>query len=376
MGAIPKIANPLPLDRILLGDCIQVLDSLPEKSVDLIFADPPYNLQLSGELRRPNNTLVDAVDDEWDRFADFAEYDRFTRGWLGACRRVLKDTGALWVIGSYHNIFRVGSILLDLGYWILNDVVWVKSNPMPNFRGVRFTNAHETLIWAQKIKGSRYTFNHHAMKALNDELQMRSDWEIPLCTGAERLKVDGEKAHTAQKPEALLYRVILSSTNPGDVVLDPFFGAGTTGAVAKKLKRRWLGIEKDPDYLRLAQSRIDAIPTADQPDEVFDFPSKRNRPRIPFGALLENGLLKPGQKLYFGKKGKLAARVLADGSLTHNGLTGSIHQVARAIQKAPCNGWEQWHYEDGQSGERLAIDALREKLRGPNGPEKRSAGND
>lgn len=352
----------LPIDQILHGDCIEILDSLPANSVDLVFADPPYNLQLQNNLYRPNMTKVDAVDDQWDKFASFKDYDDFTKAWLTACRRVLKDTGTIWVIGSYHNIYRVGSILMDLGYWILNDVVWVKTNPMPNFRGVRFTNAHETLLWAQKIKGARYTFNHHAMKALNDELQMRSDWEIPLCTGRERIKVDGEKAHTTQKPEALLYRVILSSSNSGDVVLDPFFGTGTTGAVAKKLMRHWIGIERDEGYIKTAQTRIDAIQTDMLSGEFYVFPSKRDRPRIPFGALLENGLLKPGQKLYFGKTGEITARVLANGMIKHNGTTGSIHQVGKEIQNAPCNGWEHWYYIDEDTGERAVIDKLRELL--------------
>jgi modification methylase len=352
----------LPLDQIIQGDCVQILNTLPEESIDLIFADPPYNLQLSQELWRPNMTKVDAVNDEWDKFGGFAEYDLFTRDWLTACRRVLKDTGTIWVIGSYHNIFRVGNILMDLGYWILNDIVWVKTNPMPNFRGVRFTNAHETLLWAQKVKGAKYTFNHHAMKSLNDDLQMRSDWEFPLCTGRERIKVNGEKAHTTQKPEALLYRVILSSSNPGDAALDPFFGTGTTGAVAKKLKRRWIGIERDKGYIKVAQARIDAIQADMLSDEFYVFPNKRNRPRIPFGALLENDLLKPGQILYFGKTGDITARILANGTIKHNGITGSIHQVGREIQNAPCNGWEHWYYIDATTGERVVIDRLRETL--------------
>jgi len=351
----------LELDCILRGDCVEVMNALPEKSVDLVFADPPYNLQLRDELWRPNHTKVDAVDDEWDRFEGFAEYDRFTRLWLGACRRVLKDTGTLWVIGSYHNIYRVGAILMDLGYWILNDVVWVKTNPMPNFRGVRFTNAHETLLWAQKNKGARYTFNHHAMKALNDDLQMRSDWEIPLCTGKERARLNGAKAHSTQKPEALLYRVILSSTNPGDLVLDPFFGTGTTGVVAKKLHRHWIGIERDPLYLQVAQERLASIPSEPVGEAVFATSNPRLRRRVPFGALLESGLLHPGQTLYFGKSGDLTAMVLADGSLTCNGLTGSIHQLGREILHAPCNGWQVWHFLDTTSGERTPIDALRQQ---------------
>jgi modification methylase len=355
------VTKELILDQIMQGDCIEVLNSLPEKSVDLIFADPPYNLQLQNELWRPNMTKVDAVDDDWDKFGGLAEYDQFTRDWLTACRRVLKDTGTVWVIGSYHNIYRVGTILMDLGYWILNDIMWIKTNPMPNFRGVRFTNAHETLIWAQKVKGARYTFNHHAMKSLNDDLQMRSDWELPLCTGKERVKVDGSKAHSTQKPEALLYRVILSSSNSGDIVLDPFFGSGTTGAVAKKLHRHWTGIERDPNYVKIAQERINAIQTELFVEGVYLFVTKRDRPRVPFGALLENGLIKPGQTLYLGKAGNITATVLANGSIKYNDITGSIHQVGREIQKAPCNGWEHWYYVDENTGERLILDTLREK---------------
>ena len=358
--------SSLPLDQIIQGDCIDVLSRLPENSIDLIFADPPYNLQLQNELWRPNMTKVDAVDDEWDRFASFEAYDRFTHGWLAACRRVLKDTGTLWVIGTYHNIYRVGKILQDLGYWILNDVVWIKTNPMPNFRGVRFTNAHETLIWAQKVRGAKYTFNHHAMKALNDDLQMRSDWEIPLCTGVERVKVNGEKAHTTQKPEALLYRVILSSSNPGDVVLDPFFGTGTTGAVAKKLHRHWIGVERDPAYVQVAQARIDTITPPPFDDAVFTFEDRRRRERVPFGALLEHGLIQPGQTLYFGAHGDIAAVVAADGSLIYNGQRGSIHKIGALIQNAPaCNGWTHWYTIDPATGAREAIDRLRERLRAP-----------
>ncbi|MCL4303598.1 MAG: site-specific DNA-methyltransferase [Anaerolineae bacterium] len=352
----------LPLDQIIQGNCLEVLATLPEKSIDLIFADPPYNLQLQQELWRPNMTKVDAVNDDWDRFNSLTEYDEFTRAWLYACRRVLKDTGALWVIGSYHNIYRVGSILMDLGYWILNDVVWVKAQPMPNFRGVRFTNAHETLLWAQKNRGARYTFNYQAMKALNGDLQMRSDWEIPLCTGKERIKINGAKAHATQKPEALLYRVILASSNPGDVVLDPFFGTGTTGAVAKKLHRHWLGIEREADYVRLAQERLDAIQPPPFAEDIFSFKSKRDRPRISFSTLLERGMLQPGQKLYLGKKGETTATILANGHLKVNGHIGSIHQVGKMLHNGPCNGWEHWHYLDEATGERVAIDELRELI--------------
>ncbi len=355
------------LNHIYQGDCREILNQLPEKSVDLIFADPPYNLQLQNTLLRPNLTEVDAVDDAWDQFDDFASYDQFTRDWLSACRRVLKDTGTLWVIGSYHNIYRVGAILQDLGFWFLNDVVWVKTNPMPNFRGVRFTNAHETLLWCKKSKAQkRYTFNYHAMKMMNDEKQMRSDWEIPLCTGSERLTVNGEKLHTTQKPEALLYRVILASSNPGDVVLDPFFGTGTTGAVAKKLGRHFIGIEREEKYIRGAQARIDAIRSAENDAIIYGkLQTKRTAPRIPFAALLENGLLIPGQTLYFKKQRDKTAVILADGSLqTADGRRGSIHKIGAAVGNLPaCNGWEHWYYDDGQ-GELIVIDALREKIRG------------
>ena len=350
----------LPLNKILQGDCMETLNSLPEKSIDLIFADPPYNLQLSQELWRPNLTKVDAVDDAWDQFSSFEEYDVFTRAWLTACRRVLKDTGAIWVIGSYHNIYRVGVVLQDLDFWILNDVVWVKANPMPNFRGVRFTNAHETLLWAQKVKGARYTFNYQDMKALNDDLQMRSDWLLPLCTGQERIKLDGRKAHSTQKPEALLYRVILSSSNPGDVILDPFFGTGTTGAVAKKLRRHWIGIERDEEYVRVAQERINGIQAPADDESLYASSSGRKNRRVPFGRLLEIGLIKPGQTLYLEESSKMQATVRADSSLQCGDLSGSIHKVAKQILGAPANGWEKWFFVDGD-GNRQPIDRLRKK---------------
>jgi modification methylase len=349
----------LALGEVLIGDSIEILNSLPRKSVDLIFADPPYNLQLSHELFRPNMTRVDGVDDAWDRFGSFEEYDEFTRAWLSACRPVLKDTGTIWVIGSYHNIYRVGAILQDLGYWLLNDIAWIKSNPTPNFRGVRFTNAHETLLWAQKKKGARYTFNHHAMKALNDDLQMRSDWHLPVCSGKERVRVKGAKAHPTQKPEALLYRVILSCSNPGDVVLDPFFGTGTTGAVAKKLHRRWVGIERDAGYAELARERIAGVNAGMFSEKTFVFPAKRDQPRVAFGRLVEAGLLQPDQLLYFERKGALTAHIFADGAIECQGTVGSIHQVGRKLMNAPCNGWEHWYYED-ERGERKPIDFLRQ----------------
>lgn len=357
----------LPLDQVIHGDCLDILATLPAASVDLIFADPPYNLQLQQELWRPNLTKVAAVDATWDQFGSFADYDAFTRAWLHACQRVLKPTGTIWVIGTYHNIFRVGSILMDLGYWILNQVVWIKTNPTPNFRGVRFTNAHETLLWAQKEKGARYTFNYQAMKALNDDLQMRSDWRLPTCVGPERIKIDGKRAHPTQKPEALLYRVILSSSRPSDIILDPFFGTGTTGAVAKKLHRHWIGIEKEGAYVRLAQERLAAVTPYASPDVIFAEPERRQRPRVAFGALLERGLLAPGQTLYFGRQGDVRATILASGHLRCNGLTGSIHKVGRTLKQGPCNGWTHWYFEDAATGERTPIDVLREAVRQQDG---------
>lgn len=356
--------NELPLDRILQGDCIQVLNALPEKSVDLIFADPPYNLQLQRDLWRPNMTKVDAVNDEWDQFSSFQAYDEFSRAWLSACRRVLKDTGTIWVIGSYHNTYRIGAIMQDLGYWFLNDVVWIKTNPMPNFRGVRFTNAHETLIWASKAKGARYTFNHHAMKALNGGKQMRSDWLLPICSGAERIKVNGVKAHSTQKPKALLYRVILSSSNPGDVVLDPFFGSGTTGVVAKKLHRHWIGIEREETYVRIAQERLDSVIPESFDKSTFDVRDRRRlAPRVPFASLLENDLLQPGQDLYFRQDRSAVARVKPDGKLILDDFEGSIHQAGRHLMGgSPCNGWEHWYFE-ADDGELRPIDDLRQVIR-------------
>jgi DNA modification methylase len=354
------VVNKLPIDTILPGDCTEILAGLPENSVDLVFADPPYNLQLTQELWRPNRTRVGAVNDAWDKFTSFEDYDRFTHIWLAACKRVLKDTGTLWVIGTYHNIFRLGTILQDLGFWILNDVIFIKTNPMPNFRGVRFTNAHETLIWVQKKKGAKYTFNYQTMKSLNDDLQMRSDWLIPICTGKERIKTNGVKAHSTQKPEALLYRVLLASTNPGDVVLDPFFGTGTTGAVAKKLGRHFIGIERDEGYIKIAQARLAAIDPA--PETAIDLPNPRRQPKVPFGTLLEAALLQPGQTLYF-VHGNTPATILADGHIHCGDLTGSIHAVAKYLSKgAPANGWDCWFYESA-NGDRILINQLRDQIR-------------
>ena len=349
------------LNKIHKGDCIEQLSRLPEQSVDLIFADPPYNLQLDGDLLRPNNSRVDGVHQDWDQFSSFTAYDDFTRGWLKACRRVLKKDGAMWVIGSYHNIFRVGASLQDLDYWLLNDVVWRKTNPMPNFRGRRFTNAHETLIWAARSETSRYTFNYDSMKAFNEDLQMRSDWLLPICGGPERLKDDkGKKQHPTQKPESLLQRVILASSKPGDVILDPFFGTGTTGAVAKYLGRDYIGIEREQSYIDVAQARIDAVKPLDKKD-LLPMPSKRSLPKVPFGTLLEIGLIAPGADL-FDKKRKLKARVRIDGSLAAGDKIGSIHKLGAELSgRSSCNGWSFWHYQtrDGLQ----PIDQLRVKAR-------------
>ncbi|MEZ5852962.1 MAG: site-specific DNA-methyltransferase [Hyphomicrobiaceae bacterium] len=357
--------SSLPVNKVLLGDSLKRLKELPDKSVDLVFADPPYNLQLDRELLRPNNTIVDGVDDDWDKFGSFADYDRFSRQWLAECQRVLKPDGAIWVIGSYHNIFRLGVALQDLGFWLQNDVVWRKVNPMPNFRGKRFTNAHETLIWAGRDRKSRVTFNYEAMKACNDDLQMRSDWLFPICSGQERLKDDGgRKAHPTQKPEALLHRIILATTRPGDVVLDPFFGTGTTGAVAKRLGRRFVGIERDPDYVKAAEERIQRV----QPlggDALETQPSKRTEPRVAFGAIIELGILEPGARLS-DERGRIWAEVRADGTLALTGardrVQGSIHRLGAEVQgKAACNGWTFWHFE--VEGKLKPIDMLREEAR-------------
>jgi modification methylase len=396
----PVLVSKLPVNRILEGDCLAHLKSLPSSSVNLVFADPPYNLQLAGDLLRPNNTTVDGVDDAWDKFSSFAAYDKFSRAWLTEAQRILKPDGAIWVIGSYHNIFRLGTVLQDLGFWIQNDVVWRKTNPMPNFRGKRFTNAHETLIWASRDQKAKPTFNYEAMKAFNDDLQMRSDWLIPICAGPERLKDDvGRKAHPTQKPEALLHRVMLATTNPSDIVLDPFFGTGTTGAVARKLGRKFIGIERDPDYAKAAAERIARV-TPHDASSLETQRSKRSEPRVPFGAVVELGLLDPGTKLW-DEKGRIWAEVKADGTLaltpksfahplarlpvgerpgaaaarslkrakaaepeasSVSSQQGSIHRIGAAVQgTSACNGWTFWHFET--DGKLKPIDLLREEAR-------------
>jgi modification methylase len=354
--------RPAWLDTILKGDCVAALERLPEKSVDVVFADPPYNLQLDGELHRPDQSKVDAVDDEWDRFDSFEAYDAFTRAWMLAVRRVLKPSGTIWVIGSYHNIFRVGATMQDLGFWILNDVVWRKTNPMPNFRGRRFQNAHETMIWASRDRQAKgYTFNYEAMKAANDDVQMRSDWLFPICTGSERLKDDkGNKLHPTQKPEALLARIMMASTRPGDVVLDPFFGSGTTGAVAKRLGRHFVGIEREQAYIDAAAERIAAVKPL-QAAELAVISGKRAEPRVAFVSLIDSGLMAPGTRLYDARK-KWSATVRADGTLAAGDAVGSIHKVGAAVQGLDaCNGWTFWHYE--RNGGLTQIDELRRIVR-------------
>lgn len=360
----PRIEQ-LPLDTILIGDCIAEMEKLPAGSVDMIFADPPYNLQLQGDLRRPDQSLVDAVDDAWDQFESFSAYDAFTRAWLLAARRVLKPSGTLWVIGSYHNIFRVGSTLQDLGYWILNDVVWRKSNPMPNFRGRRFTNAHETLIWAARGADSKgYTFNYEALKAGNEDLQPRSDWLIPICSGGERLKGDdGKKAHPTQKPEALLARAMLAASKPGDVILDPFFGSGTTGAVAKRLGRRFIGMERDHDYAAAARARIDAV-VPETEDAISAAPAKRDAVRVAFSTVVERGLVRPGTVLTDARR-RYEATVRADGTLAFGSVIGSIHRIGAIAQGAEaCNGWTFWHAADARG--LTPIDGFRDVIRAEN----------
>ncbi|WP_435419407.1 DNA methyltransferase [Parerythrobacter aurantius] len=353
--AAPKVA--LPLGQILSGDCVEAMRQLPDASVDLVFADPPYNLQLGGDLNRPDGSHVDAVTDHWDQFSSFKAYDDFTKAWLTEAKRVLKPDGALWVIGSYHNIYRVGAILQDLGFWLLNDIVWRKTNPMPNFRGTRFTNAHETLLWASQGEKAKYHFNYRAMKTLNDELQMRSDWVIPICNGGERLKENGHKAHPTQKPEALLYRVLLATTEKGDVVLDPFFGTGTTGAVAKRLGRSWIGCEREDFYRGVAMKRIEKELPLDE-SALTTMQAGRAAPKVAFGALVEAGLLKPGTEV-FDKQRRWKATVRADGSLVCGKQSGSIHGLGKDLQGAPsCNGWTFWHYED--EGVAKPLDAARQ----------------
>ncbi|RTL85119.1 MAG: site-specific DNA-methyltransferase [Hyphomicrobiales bacterium] len=353
---------PPARNMILQGDCVSMMLGLDAESVDLVFADPPYNLQLASKLTRPDQSLVDAVDDDWDKFADFAAYDAFTREWLAAARRAMKPTATIFVIGSYHNIFRVGAIMQDLGFWILNDIVWRKNNPMPNFRGRRFTNAHETMIWAARDASAKnYTFNYEGLKAGNEDCQMRSDWLLPICTGAERLKdANGRKTHPTQKPETLLARVILSASNAGDLVLDPFFGSGTTGAVAKRLRRHYIGVERDPVYAEAAAARIAAIEPLSE-EAVATAPSKRSEPRIAFASLVESGLIAPGARLTDAKQ-RHSAVVRADGTLSLSGVVGSIHKTGALAQGLPaCNGWTFWHYE---SEDRLApIDELRARIR-------------
>ena len=346
-------------NKIINGDSLEELKKIPRETFDLIFADPPYNLQLKGELTRPDRSKVSAVNDKWDQFENFKKYDEFTYEWLNECKRILKKDGAIWVIGSYHNIFRVGTAIQNLGFWILNDVIWNKNNPMPNFRGTRFTNAHETLIWASKSEKSKYTFNYQSLKCLNDDLQMRSNWSLPICSGSERLKKNGKKIHSTQKPESLLHRILLATSNKNDLILDPFLGSGTSAAVAKKLGRNYFGIEKEKNYFKAAEQRINATKPIE--DDLLDtLKNNRSKPRIPFGSLVELGIIKPGTNIFDNKK-KITARIMADGSIKHNQAEGSIHKVAATILGAEsCNGWTFWHCDI--NGRTYPIDYLRQRL--------------
>ena len=346
-------------NKILNANCINELKKVPEKSFDLIFADPPYNLQIGKKLKRPDDTEVNGVQDKWDQFKSFEEYDNFSKEWLTECKRVLKDNGTIWVIGSYHNIFRLGYHIQNLGYWILNDVIWKKNNPMPNFRGTRFTNAHETLIWASKNKNSKYTFNYQSVKCLNDDLQMRSDWNLPICSGSERIKKNGKKVHSTQKPESLLYRVLLASTNKGDFVFDPFLGTGTTAITAKKMGRNYFGIEKEKKYFKIAKQRLEK--TLKIEDHYLDtIKNNKSKPRIPFGTLVELGIVKPGMNIFDQKK-RINAKIMADGSIKYNNSEGSIHKVAAKIIGAEsCNGWTYWHCN--MDGTIVQLDSLRQRL--------------
>ncbi len=346
-------------NKIINGDSLEELKKIPRETFDLIFADPPYNLQLKSELTRPDRSKVSAVNDKWDQFENFKKYDDFTYEWLSECKRILKKDGAIWVIGSYHNIFRVGTAIQNLGFWILNDVIWNKNNPMPNFRGTRFTNAHETLIWASKSEKSKYTFNYQSLKCLNDDLQMRSNWDLSICNGSERLKKDGKKIHSTQKPEALLHRILLATSNKNDLILDPFLGSGTTATVAKKLGRNYFGIEKEKNYFKAAEQRIKTTKPIE--DDLLDtLKNNRSKPRIPFGSLVELGIIKPGTNIFDNKK-KITARIMADGSIKHNQAEGSIHKVAATILGAEsCNGWTFWHCDI--NGRTYPIDYLRQRL--------------
>ena len=344
-------------NKIIKGNSLKILKTIPSKMFDLVFVDPPYNMQIGETLKRPDASKVKGVDDKWDQFESFKHYDDFCKAWLIECKRILKDNGSIWVIGSYHNIFRIGYHLQNLNYWLLNDVIWRKNNPMPNFRGTRFTNAHETLIWAAKSKQSKYTFNYQSLKCLNDDLQMRSDWTLPICNGKERIKKNGKKIHSTQKPESLLHRVLLASTNKGDFIFDPFLGTGTTAVVAKKLGRNYFGIEKEKKYFNAINQRLKSTPKIE--DDYLDvIKNNKSKPRIPFGSLVELGIIKPGMNIFDQKK-KVNAKIMADGSIKHQKLEGSIHKIAAKIIGADsCNGWTYWHYD--LSGSMVPIDNLRQ----------------
>lgn len=336
------------INTIIKGNCVEELKKLPSNSIDLIFADPPYNLQLGEKLIRPDSTEYSGVEDKWDKFSSNQEYEDFCTEWLGECKRILKDNGSIWVIGSYHNVFTLGYIMQSkLNLWFINDIIWIKHNPTPNFNGTRFNNAHETLIWATKSKESKFTFHYKSMKSFNDDKQMRSDWYLPICQGGERLKDENNvKVHSTQKPEDLLYRIILSNSNEGDIILDPFFGTGTTGAVAKKLNRNFIGIEQEDKYIKYAKERIEIIQPLDL--ETLEYKIEIKESKVSIGQLIESELLSPGTCLY-DKNKTYKAILLADGTLDDSQFVGSIHKLsARRLGKTNNNGWEYWYfYKDG-----------------------------
>ena len=347
------------LNKIVNDNSLKILKTIPSKTFDLVFADPPYNMQIGQTLRRPDTSKVNGVNDKWDHFESFQHYDDFCKAWLIECKRILKDNGSIWVIGSYHNIFRLGYHLQNLNYWLLNDVIWRKNNPMPNFRGTRFTNAHETLIWASKYKKSKYTFNYQSLKCFNDDLQMRSDWMLPICNGKERVKKNGKKIHSTQKPEALLHRIILATTNKGDSIFDPFLGTGTTAVVAKKLGRNYFGVEKDKKYFKAASERINKTQIIEE-SSLDIIENNKSKPRVPFGSLVELGIIKPGTNIFDQNK-KINAKIMIDGSVKYKESAGSIHKVAAKIMGAESyNGWTYWHCNI--DGSIVPIDSLRQRF--------------
>ena len=346
------------INKIILGDCIEELKKFPDESIEVIFADPPYFMQTEGELIRPEGTKFQGVEDEWDKFDGYKEYDKFCFEWLKECKRVLKKDGTIWVIGAFQNICRIGYIMQNLGYWILNDIIWSKPNAAPNFAGTRFQNSHETMLWCSKSKDAKYTFNYKTMKHLNEGKQDKSIWDIGICIGKERIKgEDGKKAHSTQKPEKLLYKVILSSSKPKDIILDPFFGTGTTGAIAKLLGRNYIGIERDKNYVLIARERINKI--IPEESNITKLELEVKPPKVPMEKLIEKGFLDVGEKLY-DKDRKFSANLLKNGHLNNGKETLSIHKMSgKYLNKDNNNGWDYWYME--RNGKLISINELREE---------------